>query len=90
MSNDVGRIDVNFIRTTRETDLKLFFDNEEAIQLEEHQTTLAHLLAEAKILKSVSEGRRNGWNKPIPKGFNQFVVGKLKGMITIFNEDLTA
>ncbi len=82
------RIDMNFIKTSEPNDIDLFFSGEETTEIKENQTTLAHLLFEAKILPSVSEGKRNGWNKPIPLGFNQFVVGKKKGRINIFNEIL--
>lgn len=82
-------IDVNYIRTTKpELDRRIFFDNEDCIIIEPFQTTLAQLMAHAKIFPSTGEAKRNGWDKPIPKGLSQFVVGKMKKIITIFDEIL--
>lgn len=88
MGNNIDRVDANYIKTSRPLDSELFFSEEETIEIKEHQTTLAHLLADAKILSSVSEGKRNGWGKPIPLGFSQFIVGRKKGRISILNENL--
>lgn len=37
---------------------------------------MAHLLHHVGIFKSITQARKNGWDKPIPKGFNFFDVGK--------------
>jgi len=37
---------------------------------------MAHLLHHIGIFKSITQARKNGWDKPIPKGFNFFDVGK--------------
>lgn len=37
-------------------------------QLTEHETTMAHLMAKLDLFDSVSEARKNGWNKPISEG----------------------
>ena len=47
---------------------------------------MAHLMAKAGIFNSVSDARRNGWDKPIPSGFSDLRVGKKKTRITIFKE----
>lgn len=36
---------------------------------------MAHLLHHVGIFKSVTQARKNGWDKPIPKGFRFFPVG---------------
>ena len=43
--------------------------------------TMAHAFVKAGIFKSVGEGRRNGWNKPIEKG--TFKVGKKHATVLI-------
>ena len=40
----------------------------------------------AGIFSSISEARKNGWNKPIPNGFSEFTVGKTKKKIWILNK----
>jgi hypothetical protein len=47
---------------------------------------MAHIVAEAGCFQSVSEARKNGWNKPIPTGLTNFVVGKKKIKIWTFIE----
>lgn len=80
-------IDINFIKTSKlELDKRIFFDNEACVEIKDFQKTLAQLLGESKIFSSTSEAKRNGWDKEIPKGFSQFIVGKKKHKITIFNE----
>ena len=39
---------------------------------------LAHVMHLAGVFPSVSIARKNGWNKPIPKGVSEFTVGKSK------------
>jgi hypothetical protein len=78
----------NFFRSTRESDKELFFGPlgcETFISIEENDI-LAHLLYKAEIFKSVSEARKNGYNKEIPCGFSDFKIGKRKTRITIFKE----
>ena len=67
-------------------DIKLFgFDDAEITPIQEHWI-MAHVMVEAGIFDSVSNARKNGWNKPIPKGFWQKTVGKRKTLISILNE----
>jgi len=42
----------------------------------ETDTTMAHLLARLGKFQSVGEGKRNGWDKPIPTGWNHIMIGK--------------
>jgi hypothetical protein len=50
-------------------------------------TTWAHVLAKLGPFKSISDARKNGWNKPIEEGFTDtFKVGKAhRKFITTFN-----
>lgn len=47
--------------------------------------TMAHLMHRAGVFASTGDARRNGWARPIPRGFSQFVVGKRKISITVLN-----
>ena len=47
---------------------------------------MAHIMVAAGIFTSVSQARKNGWDKPIPKGFTDIRVGKLKTRITILED----
>ncbi len=47
---------------------------------------LCHLMHFTGLFPSVSAARKNGWNKPIPKGFSEFTVGKMKKKVWILNE----
>ena len=42
---------------------------------------MAHAMAKAGIFKSISQARKNGWNKPIEKG--EWTVTKRKIKVTI-------
>jgi hypothetical protein len=46
---------------------------------------LAHIMHWADAFSSVSQARKNGWDKPVPWGFSEFKVGKLKKHIFILN-----
>lgn len=37
-------------------------------ELEEHETLMAHIVAKQGFFKSVSEARKNGWDKPVETG----------------------
>ena len=47
---------------------------------------LAHIMHRAGIFPSVGIARKNGWNKPISKGFSEFTVGKSRKKVWILNE----
>lgn len=80
----------NFISpNTLNSDLELFFTAED-VQIDDFSIIkphwiMAHIMVEAGIFKSVSQARKNGWNKPIPDGFWMKNVGKNKTLITILN-----
>jgi hypothetical protein len=80
--------DFDFAREgTRSEDLELFLgplENQE-INVFDENSNMSHIMFTAGIFPSVSQARKNGWNKPIPNGFSEFVVGKRKTKITILN-----
>jgi hypothetical protein len=87
MSNDF-----NFISrgTVTERDIDLLFGPNEPedgpIEVLEPHWLLAHVMHASGIFKSVSEAKRNGWDKPIPEGWSQFVVTKRKVGVYIFKK----
>jgi len=48
--------------------------------------TMAHIMHEVGIFKSVTEARKNGWDKPIAPGFQHMTVTKRKIPIWILNK----
>lgn len=79
--------EVTFISKTnvRPTDLAtLGCEQDEIVEIEDHWI-MAHVLSEVGIFPSVGQARKNGWNKPIPDGWTQLTVGKLKHIICIWN-----
>ena len=70
-----GRIDINFVKEgTSEKDLDLFLgplENEDIrFFIPNEKLFLAHFMSEAGVFPSVSQARKNGWDKLIPTGFN--------------------
>jgi hypothetical protein len=57
-------------------DRDLFLDDDEIQPILDTDTTMAHLLARIGKFSSVGEGRRNGWDRPVPTGWNHFIIGK--------------
>ena len=47
--------------------------------------TMAHIMHRIGAFESVSQARKNGWNKPIPLGFTMMIYGKRKIPLTIVN-----
>lgn len=77
----------NFFKSALESDRDLFFgplEGEGFVEIGEGWI-LAHLMAEAGIFPSVSQARKNGYNRPIPAGFTDMRAGKKKTRITILN-----
>lgn len=69
----------NFISgNVDEEDKDLFFgplDDEVFIEIQP-RWYMAHLLHNVGMFTSISQARKNGWNKPIPWGFTEITVGK--------------
>lgn len=64
-------------------DLDLFFD-EDILENLPDVSSMAQLLAFCGKFKSVGDAKRNGWDMPIPTGWNTFVIGKGKNRLDIF------
>ena len=48
--------------------------------------TLAHVMHVSGIFPSITQARKNGWNKPMPDGCSNFTVGKMKKDVWILNK----
>mgnify|MGYP001187977440 CR=1 FL=1 len=68
-----------------EADRKLFGFGDDVIIEVEDDWLLAHVMFFAGLFASVSEARKNGFNKPIPSGLSNFTVGKNKTKVFILN-----
>lgn len=82
---------MNFIKKPiSNKDKELFFGpigpDDKFIEIQDNWI-MAHILHTAGIFPSVSQARKNGWNKPIPEGFSFWIVGKKakRKEITILN-----
>lgn len=72
--------EINFIsKNVSDADKDLFFgplvDNDVFIEIEDHWS-MANILAHAGVFPSVSQARKQGEHKPIPKGFTILERGK--------------
>lgn len=83
-------MDYNFIASSQpDTDKELFFGpvtQDDAFFPITDDMSMAHVMAQIGLFPSVSQARKNGWNKPIPDGFTDFRSGKNKVRITILKE----
>ena len=68
--------------TSRE--VELFFGTDEPVNTLPIDTKLPVVLREADLFKSSSAARNNGWDKEIPMGWSEWVVGKHKTKLFIF------
>ena len=59
-----------------EFDRELFLDTDDIQYLQDSDVTMAHLLARIGKFSSVGEGKRNGWDRPVPSGWNHISIGK--------------
>jgi hypothetical protein len=50
--------------------------DEKMIALDMDDLLLAHLMHHAGVFPSIKQAKNNGWNKPIPRGYSEFRVGK--------------
>lgn len=82
-------MEFNFIHPNNLGDKELFFGplkkDETFLELDTHMT-MAHVMFQAGSFSSISQARKNGWDKPIPDGFTDMRVGKLKRRVTILNK----
>ena len=80
--------EVNFVHPNNsEKDVEAFgFTNAPNCFHIEDNWIMAHIMHMAGVFPSVSIARKNGWNKPIPEGFSEFTVGKMKKKVWILND----
>jgi len=62
----------------------LFAATDDLQPILETDTSMAHLLARIGKFSSVKDAKRNGWDKPIPKGWAEFTVGKGVNRVDIY------
>jgi len=70
---------MNFTTPINESDKELFFgpiESDDTFIIIEDGWSMSHILFHSGVFKSISQARKNGWNKPIPEGFNIMTVGK--------------
>jgi len=84
----------NFISgNVSEEDKEIFFgplDIGDEVFIEiQSRWCMAHLLHNVGMFTSISQARKNGWNKPIPWGFTEITVGKKAKKQEIFILNIT-
>lgn len=68
----------NFIKNVNEKDKDIFFgplNNETFIDIQPNWC-MAHIIHNIGIFKSITQAKKNGWDKLIPEGFTKMTVGK--------------
>jgi len=71
-----------------EKDLELFFGpliSDDSFVTIQPNWLMAHITYRAGLFQSISQARKNGWNKPIPSGFSEHIIGKKRIHVYIFN-----
>lgn len=58
---------------------------EETIHHFPKETTFADLMVHFQIFPSKGQARKNGWVQPIPEGWSEYSIGKLKTRLWIWN-----
>jgi hypothetical protein len=77
-------------------DSSLFFNNEEVLFIPARiqpkgsvarfvDVMMADIVTLLELFPSKGQAKKNGWDKPIPSGFNTFTIGKLKHKLWILN-----
>jgi hypothetical protein len=69
---------------TKDDVSSLFLDTDKLIELES-SATMADVVTIAGIYPSKSRAKKDGWNNPIPMGWSEQEIGKLKTKIYIWN-----
>lgn len=78
----------NFVRNIEEKDKDLFFGplkNEDVFIEIQDNWTMANIVVYTENFTSLSQARKNGFNKEIPFGFTDIFVGKKRKRITILD-----
>lgn len=79
----------NFISSNVSTkDIEDFFcplDGSEIFYLIQPHYKLYNVMYLSGIFSSLTQAKKNGWDKEIPKGYSEYIVGKNKRKIYILN-----
>lgn len=67
-----------------EVDSKMFDDTDVLTPLIDSDKTMAHLLARLGKFKSIGDARKNGWDKPIPIGYEELSIGRGPNQMKFF------
>ena len=67
-----------------EKEVELLFGADEPINTLHIDTKMPVVLREADLFKSSSAARNNGWDKEIPMGWSEWLIGKFKTKLFIF------
>ena len=68
---------VNFISfTAHHSDREKMFGDEPADTFDPANETMAHLMLFAGAFSSLTQARKNGWDKPVTTGWSEHKVGK--------------
>lgn len=70
---------VNFMHIDLpKTDIELFFGKDEKVDWFSDSNTLAHIVCRLGKFSSLTQAKKNGWDRPIPIGFAEHKIGKTK------------
>lgn len=78
MRNEITFVDPKISTSDWHLFLGPFDKDDGPFQAIESGWSLAHVMHRAGVFPSVKQAKSNGWDKPIPKGFEMFIVGKKK------------
>lgn len=77
VTETLKRYGQNFIsENITKDDKDLFFGSDEEFVEIQPRWCMAHILHSVGMFTSISQARKNGWNKPIPWGYTELTVGK--------------
>ena len=66
----------NFIKNIKESDKELFFGSDKEFVDIQPKWCMAHIMHNIGLFKSITQARKNGWDKPIPFGWTELTVGQ--------------
>jgi hypothetical protein len=67
------------------TEISSLFSDDDRVIMIEPTAMMADILVMAEIYPSKSRAKKDGWDKPIPLGWSEQEIGKLKTKIYIWN-----
>jgi len=85
IKHEVNFVHVNVSTKDKESIMGPFDADDGPFLLFNDSHTMAHLLHMAGCFPSITQAKKNGWDKPIKKGYQQIRFGKSRLMIYILN-----